>query len=61
MIILKIIGICAIVLLAFFVLTFLIYFFNLDMKMAASLGPLLEKIYDHGEKKRKEKAQDKQS
>ena len=33
--------------LAFFVVTFTIYFFNLDMKATAMLAPLLEKWYDH--------------
>ena len=31
---------------AFFVVTFTIYFFNLDMKATAMLAPLLEKWYD---------------
>ena len=30
----------------FFVVTFTIYFFNLDMKATALLAPLLEKWYD---------------
>ena len=33
--------------LGFFVVTFTIYFFNLDMKATALLAPLLEKWYDH--------------
>ena len=33
--------------LAFFVVTFTIYMFNLDMKATAMLAPLLEKWYDH--------------
>lgn len=36
----------------FFVLTFIIYFFNLDMKAAAKIMPVLSKHYD---KVRKEK------
>ena len=32
--------------LAFFVVTFTVYFFNLDMKATAMLAPLLEKWYD---------------
>ncbi len=32
---------------AFFVVTFTIYFFNLDMKATALLAPLLEKWYDN--------------
>ena len=35
--------------LAFFVVTFTIYFFNLDMKATALLAPWLEKWYDHQE------------
>ena len=33
--------------LAFFVVTFTIYMFNLDMKATSLLAPLLEKWYDH--------------
>ena len=33
--------------LGFFVVTFTIYFFNLDMKGLSLLAPLLEKWYDH--------------
>ena len=33
--------------LGFFVVTFTIYFFNLDMKATSLLAPLLEKWYDH--------------
>ena len=33
--------------LGFFVVTFTIYFFNLDMKATALLAPWLEKWYDH--------------
>ena len=32
--------------LGFFVVTFTIYFFNLDMKATSLLAPLLEKWYD---------------
>ena len=35
--------------LGFFVVTFTIYFFNLDMKATAMLEPLLEKWYDSRE------------
>lgn len=35
--------------LVFFVVTFTIYMFNLDMKATALLAPLLEKWYDHQE------------
>ena len=33
--------------LGFFVVTFTIYFFNLDMKATSLLEPLFEKWYDH--------------
>ncbi|MBQ0070825.1 MAG: hypothetical protein KBS81_03065 [Spirochaetales bacterium] len=35
-----------------FVLTFIIYFFNLDMKLTAALQPLFEKHYDKIERDR---------
>ena len=37
----------ALVVLGFFVATFTVYMFNLDMKATALLAPLLEKWYDH--------------
>lgn len=40
-------GIC----LGFFVVTFTIYFFNLDMKATAMVEPFLEKWYDRLERK----------
>ena len=46
MIILKILGIAAIVVAALFVLTFVVYFFNLDMKLTAALKPIFLKHYD---------------
>lgn len=45
MIILKILGIAAIVVAALFVLTFVVYFFNLDMKLTAALEPIFLKHY----------------
>ena len=39
------------IVLGFFVVTFTIYFFNLDMKATSLLAPLLEKWYDHLEHK----------
>ena len=36
--------------LAFFAVTFAIYFFNLDMKLTAALQPLFEKWYDRLER-----------
>ena len=46
MILLKIIGIAALVVVIFFVVTFIVYFFNLDMKLTAALEPLFLKHYD---------------
>lgn len=43
---LRVIGIVAIVFGSLFVLSFLIYFFNLDMKLTAALAPLFEKHYN---------------
>ena len=37
--------------LVFFVVTFTMYIFNLDMKATALVAPLLEKWYDHLEHK----------
>ena len=39
------------VVLGFFVVTFTVYFFNLDMKATAMVAPLLEKWYDRVERK----------
>ncbi|MDE6621499.1 MAG: hypothetical protein K2K74_13650 [Lachnospiraceae bacterium] len=38
---------------AFFVLTFLVYFFNLDMKAAAKIMPLISKHYDKVKKEKR--------
>lgn len=46
MLILKIMLIAVIVVVALFVLTFTVYFFNLDMKLTAMIEPLLIKHYD---------------
>ena len=40
------VGIAAIVVAALFVLPFVVYFFNLDMKLTAALEPLFLKHYD---------------
>lgn len=53
---LKVLMILAFVVVAFFLLTFTIYFFNLDMKLTASLVKPLTAWYDWSEKRRKEKA-----
>ena len=39
------------IVLGFFVVTFTIYIFNLDMKATSLLAPFLEKWYDHLEHK----------
>lgn len=46
MIILKILGILAAVVVGLFVITFGVYFFNLDMKLTAALEPIFLKHYD---------------
>ncbi len=43
---LHILIIVLIVLAALFVLSFIVYFFNLDMKLTALIEPLLQKHYD---------------
>lgn len=43
---LKILIIAVCVVAALFVLTFTVYFFNLDMKLTAAIEPLLLKHYD---------------
>ena len=43
---LHVLLIIAIVIAALFVLTFIVYIFNLDMKLTAALYPLFEKHYD---------------
>lgn len=40
------IVIIAIIAAALFVLSFAVYFFNLDMKLTAALAPFFEKHYD---------------
>lgn len=55
MLLLKILLIAAIVLAVLFVLSLLVYFFNLDMKAAALIMPVLEKLYDRADRKRKKK------
>ncbi len=43
---LLVLKIIAIVIVAFFVLTFTVYIFNLDMKLTAAIEPILLKHYD---------------
>lgn len=51
--ILKILLILAAVCAGFFVITFTVYFFNLDMKLMAAVEPWLDKIYDRRKRERK--------
>ncbi|MBQ1742841.1 MAG: hypothetical protein II045_07105 [Oscillospiraceae bacterium] len=37
------------IVLGLFVVTFTVYFFNLDMKLTSAVAPLLQKWYDHME------------
>lgn len=46
MIILKILGILLAIAVILWILTMIVYFFNLDMKLTAALFPILEKHYD---------------
>ena len=50
-IILTLLKTLLIAVLSFFVVTFTVYFFNLDMKATSLLAPLLEKWYDRLERK----------
>ena len=43
---LLILKIIAIVVVVFFVVTFTVYIFNLDMKLTAAMEPILMKFYD---------------
>lgn len=43
---LHVLLIIAIVFVCLFVLSFVVYFFNLDMKLCAALFPLFDKHYD---------------
>ena len=52
MIVLKVLGIVFAVLIAFFVVTFVIYFFNLDMKLMALLIKPMTKYYDWSKARR---------
>lgn len=57
MLALKIIGIIALVFLGLFLLTLIIFFFNLDVKLAAGLVPVLNWYHDKmtARRQRKEK------
>lgn len=53
---LKVLLILAVVAAGLFLLSLVIYFFNLDMKLAAAMIPIMNKIYDKGAVKREKKA-----
>lgn len=50
---LKVLLIVAIVMVVLFVLSLIVYFFNLDMKLTSAIQPLLEKHYDKIKRERK--------
>lgn len=52
---LKIVLIVLAVLLGLFILTMIMYFFNLDMKMASKMIPIMNKHYDRQRRKRDKK------
>lgn len=52
----KALLIILVVLVCLFLLSFIVYFFNLDMKLAAAMIPVMNKIYDRGKAKREKKA-----
>ena len=49
----KFLLVAAIVAAVFFVLTFIVYFFNLDMKAAAKIMPVISKHYDKVKKEKR--------
>ena len=53
---LQVLLIIAVVVACLFVLSLVVYFFNLDMKLAAAMIPVMNKIYDRGKAKRQKKA-----
>ena len=52
-IMLKILLIIAIVIVCLFILSLIVYFFNLDMKLTSAIQPLLAKHYDKIKRDRK--------
>ena len=50
---LKVIFIIAIVFICLFLLSLVVYFFNLDMKLTSAIQPLLAKHYDKIKRDRK--------
>lgn len=53
MIVLSIIKWLVILAAIFFVLTFTVYFFNLDMKLTSALEPVLDKVYNKRKRDRR--------
>lgn len=51
MIILKLLLVVGIVCIALFLLSLVIYFFNLDMKLISKIAPVLNRHYDRIKKK----------
>jgi len=49
----KLILILLAVVVGLFILSFVVYFFNLDMKMMAAVEPMLNKMYDRRKRDRK--------
>lgn len=45
------------ILAALFLLSLIIYFFNLDMKLAATMTPLMNRLYDRKDARRKQRAE----
>ena len=56
---LRVLLIIAAVAAALFLLSLVVYFLNLDMKLAAAMIPVMNKIYDRGKAKREKKAAEK--
>lgn len=52
----KVLLIILVVFVCLFLLSIVVYFFNLDMKLAAAMIPVMNKIYDRGKTKREKKA-----
>lgn len=45
-VIIKIMVVLAIIFIALFLLSLIVYFFNLDMKMSSKIQPIINKWYD---------------
>ena len=52
---LKVLLIILVVFVCLFLLSLIVYFFNLDMNLAAAMIPVMNKIYDRGKAKRQKK------